>query len=65
MAFHGEPSMERKTISWKALRTLNVARWRPWLCMGDFNEILLGGEKEGATKGSNVLGPILLSFGGL
>ena len=45
--FYGEPSTEKKYLSWKALRTLNAARRRPWLCLGDFNEILLACEKEG------------------
>jgi len=45
--FYGEPSAEKKHISWKALRTLNAAGRRPWVCLGDFNEILLTGEKEG------------------
>jgi hypothetical protein len=45
--FYGEPSAEKKHISWKALRTLNVARRRPWVCLRDFNEILWTGEKEG------------------
>jgi hypothetical protein len=39
--------MEKKYLSWKAFRTLNAARRRPWLCLGDFNEILLACEKEG------------------
>ena len=45
--FYGEPKTDQKDLSWKALRALNAARSRPWLCMGDFNEILLGCEKEG------------------
>ena len=61
MGFYGEPSMERETI----METLNAARRRPWLSMGDFNKFLLGGEMEGAAKGSGVLGPIPVNFGGL
>lgn len=45
--FYGEPSVERKALSWKALRTLNAAHRLPWRCMGDFNEIILSCEKEG------------------
>ena len=45
--FYGETKTEKKDLSWKALRTLNAARRRPWLCVGDFNEVLLGCEKEG------------------
>ena len=45
-----EPATEKKDLSWKALHVLNAARRRPWLCLGDFNEILLEGEKEGGQK---------------
>lgn len=51
--FYGEP--EKKNPSWRALRTLNAARRRPWLCLGDFNEVLMECEKEGGlprTQGS-------------
>jgi exonuclease III len=47
--FYGEPSTEKKYLSWKALRILNAAQRRPWLCLGDFNEILLACEKEGGV----------------
>ena len=50
--FYGEPSTDRKVLSWKVLRVLNAARQRPWLCLGDFNEILMGCEKEGGTPRS-------------
>lgn len=45
--FYGEPSSDNKELSWRALRTLNAARRRPWLCMANFNEILMSHEKEG------------------
>ena len=45
--FYGEPRTDQKFMSWKVLRMLNAARRHPWLCLGDFNEILLGCEKEG------------------
>jgi hypothetical protein len=32
--FYGESSSDKKEISWRALRTLDVARRCPWLCMG-------------------------------
>jgi hypothetical protein len=44
--FYGEPSTDKKVLSWKALQVLNAARRRPWLCLGDFNEILLRCEEE-------------------
>lgn len=48
--FYGEPKTDRKDFSWKALRMLNASRRRPWLCVGDFNEVLLGCEKEGGSQ---------------
>jgi len=50
--FYGEPKSEKKDLSWKVLRTLSAARRRPWLCVGDFNEVLLGCEKEGGQAKS-------------
>jgi hypothetical protein len=50
--FYGEPEGENKSLSWRALRTLHAARRRPWLCMGDFNEVLLSCEKEGGVPRS-------------
>jgi exonuclease III len=32
--FYGEPSSDKKEVSWRALRTLNASRRHPWLCMG-------------------------------
>ena len=46
IGFYGEPKTDRKELSWKALKTLNASRRRPWLCVGDFNEVMLGCEKE-------------------
>jgi hypothetical protein len=45
--FYEELSTEKKCLSWQAMRTLNVARRRPWLCLGDFNKVLLEYEKDG------------------
>jgi hypothetical protein len=45
--FYGEPRTDQKELSWKALQTLNAARKFPWICAGDFNEILFSHEKEG------------------
>ena len=39
--FYGEPSVEKKDLSWRALCTLNAMRRCLWLCMGNFNEVLL------------------------
>jgi hypothetical protein len=50
--FYGEPSSDKKEVSWRALRTLNVGMRRPWLCMGDFNEVFMSYEKEGGQPKS-------------
>ena len=31
MGFYGEPSSDKKDLSWHALRVLNAARRRPWI----------------------------------
>lgn len=48
--FSRDPATEKKALSWRALRTLNAARRRPWLVVGDFNEVLMESEKEGGPK---------------
>ncbi|XP_074318789.1 uncharacterized protein LOC141655618 [Silene latifolia] len=47
--FYGWPEVQNRYLSWELLRGL-AAEWEgPWLCMGDFNEILIAGEmKRGA-----------------
>jgi exonuclease III len=50
---YGESQSERKKETWKMLRTLGQQHQngRPWLCLGDFNEILTTDEKcGGATR---------------
>jgi len=37
----------KKCLSWQVLLTLNATRQKPWLCLGDFNEVLLEYEKDG------------------
>jgi hypothetical protein len=49
---YGDPRSEHKDLMWRALRTLNAAKRRPWLCLGDFNEVLMGWEKEGGVPRS-------------
>jgi hypothetical protein len=47
--FYGEPSGERKHLSWDYLRDLHGMYDLPWLVIGDFNEILSNSEKEGGN----------------
>jgi hypothetical protein len=46
---YGESKAGEKETTWKLLRTLHgqLQPNMPWLCVGDFNEILFTGEKEG------------------
>lgn len=44
---YGESKSGQKEKTWKLLRTLHNQNDLPWLCMGDFNEILFNNEKEG------------------
>lgn len=43
---YGEPKTELRENTWKLLRTLHGHVNLPWLCVGDFNEILYTHEKQ-------------------
>lgn len=47
--FYGEPSGERKHLTWEYVRQLHAMMDMPWLMAGDFNEILHSHEKEGGV----------------
>jgi hypothetical protein len=49
---YGESRNEEKNITWELLRTLKDQNNLPWLCSGDFNEILFNCEKEGGIPRS-------------
>ncbi|KAI5008136.1 hypothetical protein ZWY2020_009184 [Hordeum vulgare] len=46
---YGEPRSEHRENTWKLLRTLHLQEQLPWLCVGDFNEILYNHEKQGGV----------------
>jgi exonuclease III len=46
---YGEPKSDAKEATWKLLRTIKHHYDLPWLCVGDFNEILYGWEKVGGA----------------
>ena len=49
--FYGEPDTSRCGEAWDSLRSLNHHPNIPWLCAGDFNEIVRQEEKlRGATR---------------
>ena len=45
--FYGRPEGHRKHESWFFLRHLHARASLPWVCMGDFNEILHSTKKQG------------------
>jgi exonuclease III len=49
--FYGHPESHRHRESWALLKRLNGMDQLPWLCMGDFNEILTEEERTGEVPG--------------
>lgn len=47
--FYGQPDSAKKRESWALLKHLSLFQPLPWLCVGDFNEILEQREKNGVT----------------
>lgn len=47
--FYGNPEEANKSLSWDLMDTLGGLSNLPWLCGGDFNEILLDSEKKGGV----------------
>jgi exonuclease III len=45
--FYGHPEPHKRHETWKLLNHLGSRNQAPWLCMGDFNEILSQEEKRG------------------
>jgi exonuclease III len=46
---YGEPKTKKRENTWKLMKTLKHQGDRPWLCIGDFNEILHSWEEEGGA----------------
>ena len=49
---YGESQGDLKYRTWEHLRGLHLQPAKPWLCAGDFNEILFSHEKEGGRPRS-------------
>jgi exonuclease III len=47
--FYGHPEVSMRRHSWALLRHLATINPTPWLCLGDFNEIVSLGEKSRST----------------
>ena len=52
--FYGEPDTQRRIESWDLLWNLNRKFNIPWLCAGDFNELIRGDEKLGGNRRGHV-----------
>lgn len=47
IGFYGEPETQKRHEAWAKLRSLRNRGPTPWLCAGDFNEIMKQNEKKG------------------
>lgn len=45
--FYGYPESSRRQASWNLLRSLANVSSLPWVCIGDFNDLLAANEKRG------------------
>ena len=50
--FYGRPEQHRQKESWALLKHLSTLDSAPWLCIGDFNELLALHEKRGGNMRS-------------
>ncbi|KAL0385614.1 UNVERIFIED_CONTAM: hypothetical protein Sradi_2955700 [Sesamum radiatum] len=50
---YGESDASKHKITWSLLSKLHSQSRRPWICIGDFNEILDNSEKEGGNLRPN------------
>jgi hypothetical protein len=51
---YGEPQVGAREKTWKLLRILHGRSDLPWMCFGDFNEVLFASEKQGVSLRSNL-----------
>ena len=49
-SFYGSLDTSRRNESWALLKRIRDMSSSPWLCMGDFNEIVCESEKEGGSS---------------
>lgn len=47
--FYRHPKTSRLSKSWALLETLSTCSDLPWVCMGDYNELMYASEKEGGN----------------
>jgi hypothetical protein len=51
---YGEAHADHKHKTWQDLHDMHIGPTRPWLCVGDFNEILFSHEKQGGRDRSQI-----------
>ena len=49
IGIYGEPSSDTKHLTWEYLSSVHNMVDLPWIVLGDFNEILMGSEKDGGV----------------
>ncbi|XP_075670433.1 uncharacterized protein LOC142640244 [Castanea sativa] len=54
-SFYGQPEESRRHETWRLLRHLHSRYSMPWICIGDYNEILSSEEKQGRLPKSHAL----------
>ena len=47
--FYGHPDTSKHEETWTLLESLSYSSTLPWLCLGDFNEIIGHAEKAGGN----------------
>ncbi|XP_074318894.1 uncharacterized protein LOC141655729 [Silene latifolia] len=48
--FYGWPAIQDRHLSWQQLRILASQSQEPWLCVGDYNEIMYSTEMKGGSR---------------
>ena len=54
---YGHPKEELKLETWRLMRHLHARPCLPWVCLGDFNELLASDEKNGGN--SKLMAPMV------
>ena len=54
---YDHPEEQRKTETWRLMRQLHARASLPWICLGNFNEILASDKKNGGVR--RPMAPIL------